>query len=307
MPDSKNCKWFLDHISPEEGHMHGIKQTLYSKKTKFQHMEIMLTGSYGKCLVLDGKMQSSEVDEFIYHEVLVHPAVLTHPDPKSVFVVGGGEGATLREILRHKTVERAVMVDIDEEVVMASKELLPDYHAGAFDDPRTELKFLDARRYLEETDEKFDCIIIDISEPVVEGPAYMLYTREFYRMVNERLTDEGTIALQSGTTSVTNLLNLTCVHKTLAEVFPVVVSMQAAIPSFGLPWGFTLASKKNDPRTFGVTEVDKRISERVEGDLRYYDGEAHQMCMHLPKFIRKAIDAQDRIIEDNAPLFTYNL
>ncbi|HLB25773.1 MAG TPA: polyamine aminopropyltransferase [Nitrospirota bacterium] len=306
MPQQKNSKWFLDFLSPDEGHMHGIKRTLYSKKTAFQEMEIMDTGSYGRCLALDNKMQSSEVDEFIYHEILVHPAMLLHPEPKNVFIVGGGEGATLREVLRHKSVRKCLMVDIDEEVVMTSKELLPEYHAGAFDDPRTELKFLDARRWLEEHDDKYDSIIIDISEPVEEGPAYLLYTREFYRLVWDRLTDEGTIALQAGTTAVGRLLNLTAVHKTLETVFPHVVSMPAAIPSFGLPWCFALASKKNDPRALAPEEVDRRIAERITGELKYYDGDCHSHSMHLPKHVRKAIEEQDRIIEDNAPIFTYN-
>ncbi len=302
----KNSKWFLDYLTPEEGHIHGIKKTLYSKKTKFQDMEIMETGSYGRCLILDQKMQSSEVDEFIYHEVLVHPAMLLHPEPKDVFIVGGGEGATLREVLRHKSVEHCLMVDIDEEVVRMSEELLPEYHAGAFDDKRTELAFTDARRWLEENDKKYDVIIIDISEPVEEGPAYLLYTREFYKLVWDRLTDEGTIALQAGTTAIGKLLNLTAVHKTLQTVFPHVVSMPAAIPSFGLPWGFALASKKNDPRALTVDAVDKMIAQRIKGELKYYDGEAHQHLMHLPKYIRKAIIEQSLIIEDNAPIFTYN-
>lgn len=306
MPQPKSSKWFLDYLSPNEAHMHGITNVVYTKKTEFQQMEILDTESYGRCLALDGKMQSSEMDEFIYHEVLVHPAMLTHPEPKNVFVVGGGEGATLREILRHKTVTHAHMVDIDEEVVMVSKEQLPKYADGAFDDPRTKLSFMDARRYLEETDEKFDVIIIDICEPVEEGPAYLLYTREFYKLVTERLTEEGTIALQAGTTSVGKLINLTAVHNTLSQVFPVVVSMQAAIPSFGLPWGFTLASKKNDPRKFSTELVDKMVAERITGELEYYDGDAHQFCMHLPKYIRKAIAAQQYVIEDNSPLFTYN-
>lgn len=306
MTQPKSSKWFLDYLSPNEAHMHGITKVVYTKKTAFQQMEILDTESYGRCLALDGKMQSSEMDEFIYHEVLVHPAMLTHPEPRKVFVVGGGEGATLREILRHKTVTHAHMVDIDEEVVMVSKDQLPRYGAGAFEDPRTRLSFMDARRYLEETDEKFDVIIIDISEPVEEGPAYLLYTREFYRLVTERLTDEGTIALQAGTTSVGKLINLTAVHNTLSQVFPVVVSMQAAIPSFGLPWGFSLASKKNDPRTFTAAQVDEMIKSRVTGELEYYDGDAHRFCMHLPKYIRKAIAEQSYVIEDNAPLFTYN-
>src|SRR5512143_3315925 len=160
MIEPKSYKWFIEYTSPEEGHLHGIRMIHYASQTKYQRMEIMDSGSYGRCLVLDGKMQSSITDEFIYHEALVHPAMLCHPEPKRVFIVGGGEGATLREVLRHKSVEYCLMVDIDEEVVKVSAELLPEYSQGAFTDKRTELAFLDARRYLEEYDEKFDVIVI---------------------------------------------------------------------------------------------------------------------------------------------------
>jgi spermidine synthase len=187
MIEPKSYKWFIEYTSPEEGHLHGIRMIHYASQTRFQRMEIMESGSYGRCLVLDGKMQSSIIDEFIYHEGLVHPAMLTHPNPKRVFIVGGGEGATLREVLRHKSVEYCMMVDIDREVVEKSKELLPEWHRGAFDDPRTDLRFMDARKYLEETQDSYDVIIIDISEPVEEGPAYLLFTREFYEIVKERL------------------------------------------------------------------------------------------------------------------------
>src|SRR3972149_640904 len=167
----KNFRWFIESLTPEEGHLHGIRRVLFSTHPPYQSLDILELGSYGKALVLDGKIQSSLLDEFIYHESLVHPAMLAHPAAKRVFIVGGGEGATLREVLRHPTVERVLMVDIDEEVVNRCKEFLPEWHKGSFDDPRAEVRFLDARRYLEETQERFDVIIIDISEPVEEGPA----------------------------------------------------------------------------------------------------------------------------------------
>ncbi|MEK6692678.1 MAG: polyamine aminopropyltransferase [Nitrospirota bacterium] len=305
MTEPKSFKWFLEYTTPEEAHMHSLKTILYSTNTRFQQMEIMDIGSYGKCLVLDGKMQSSEIDEFIYHEALVHPAMLTHPEPKNIFIVGGGEGATLREVLRHRSVKKAIMVDIDEEVVEKCKELLPQWHQGAFDDPRTELKFLDARRYLEETSDKYDIIVIDIPEPVEEGPAYLLYTREFYEMVKDRLNDDGIISLQAGATAINNLLNFTAVNKTLRAVFPVVAPYYASIPSFSIPWGFTLASKRFDPRDIPVDEADSRIRKRISGELGYYDGITHQGQFMLPKYIRYELERQEKIIEDNAPLFTY--
>jgi spermidine synthase len=251
-------------------------------------------------------MQSSITDEFIYHEGLVHPAMLTNPHPKRVFIVGGGEGATLREVLRHRSVEYCMMVDIDQEVVEKSKELLPEWHRGAFDDPRTDLRFMDARKYLEETQDSYDVIIIDISEPVEEGPAYLLFTREFYEIVKDRLSPEGVISLQAGTTALHQLLNFTAVNKTLNAVFPVVAPYAVSIPSFGLPWGFTLASKKNDPRKFSPQQVDDMITKRIKGENRYYDGITNQGMYLLPKHIRKAMSEETKIIEDNAPLFTYH-
>ncbi len=307
MSESMNYKWYLDLFSPHEGYMHGVKSIPFARQTQFQRMEIMETGSYGRCLVLDGKMQSSEFDEFIYHEALVHPAMLMHPDPKRVFIVGGGEGATLREVLKHPSVEFSLMVDIDQEVVEACKTYLPEMHAGAFDDPRIRLEYRDARAYLEQTSDVYDVIIIDISEPVEEGPAYLLYTKEFYEIVKRRLSDHGVIALQAGTTAVGKLLNYGAVTQTLRRVFPVVAPYHAEIPSFGMPWGFTLATKGSmDPRRVPPSQVDAAIAARVPAPLSYYDGETHAGMFCLPKHIRAYMKREDRIIEDNAPLFSFH-
>ncbi len=303
---SDKCwKWFIDYLSPSESHGHGINAIVYTGKSDFQKIDILDSKGYGRCLVLDGKIQSSEIDEFIYHEALVHPAMLSHPNPKNVFVVGGGEGATLREILRHSSVEHVLMVDIDSDVVEACKTHLPQWHMGAFEDPRVELQFLDARKYLEETNKQYDVIIIDISEPVEEGPAYLLYTKEFYRLVNDRLSESGTIALQAGTTASPYLINFTAVYQTLLSAFPVVTPYQASIPSFGLPWGFALASKATDPTTWSCEAVDHLISERIQGELKYYDGITHRGQFSLPKNLRHALKAEKRIIEDNQPLYLY--
>jgi spermidine synthase len=302
----KNYRWFIEYFSAEEGHLHGIRQVLFSKETPFQSMDILDLGSYGKALVLDGRIQSSSRDEFIYHEMLVHPAMLAHPEPRQVFIVGGGEGATLREVLRHRSVQRVLMVDIDEEVVARCRELLPEWHQGAFEDPRTELRYLDARKYLEETSESFDVVIIDISEPIEEGPAYLLFTREFYQIVRERLSPAGVISLQAGTVSLNDLECYAAIQKTLEGVFPVVAPCWASIPSFALPWGFSVASKQQDPRHLTPDDVDKLVADRIAGDLRYYDGITHQLTFLLPKHIRMRLASQTRIIEDNHPLFTWS-
>jgi len=301
----KNYRWLIEAQSPEEGHLLGIQKLLYSGASEFQSLDIVELGGYGKCLVLDGRVQSTLADEFIYHEALVHPSMLAHPNPERVFVVGGGEGATLREVLKHRSVKRALMVDIDQEVVFKCREFLPEFHQGSFDDPRVELRFTDARRYLEENPETFDVILIDISEPVEEGPAYLLFTREFYELVAERLNRPGVIALQAGAVSSVGTECFTAVNATLKSVFPSVNPYVVPIPSFAVPWGFCVASPDGGVNLLTLKGIDERISARIRGNLRFYDHLTHQSIFSLPKHVRSRLAEEQRLIEDNAPLFTY--
>ena len=298
----QSYKWFFESTTPVEGHMHAVVRTHAAAETKYQQMEIMETASYGKCLVLDGWIQSSQADEFIYHEALVHPGLLLPLAPARALVIGGGEGATLREILRYPSITRALMVDIDQEVVEACKRYLPEWHQGAFEDPRTEVRHEDARAYLERTDERFDFVVVDLTEPLEEGPACLLFTREFYALVRDRLTPHGVMTMQAGMTKVGELDFFTAVHRTLREIFPVVAAYQAFVPCFGTPWGFILASKGPDPRSLSPEAVDGLIAERVRGDLGYWDGQTHAHAFALPKYIRRALERQSRVSTDANPL-----
>ncbi len=298
-------KWFFDRISRDLIQLHSIEEVLYSGRTEFQSIEIIRTGSFGKCLVLDGKIQSSEVDEFIYHEALVQPALISHPCPETVFIAGGGEGATLREVLFHNTVKRAVMIDIDKEVIATCKRFLPEYSQGAFEDERTELHHTDARGYLAKCKETFDIIIIDLTEPIEKGPAYLLYTQEFYRLVRQRLTANGIISVQAGSAAFTELTCFSSVYNTLKSVFPKVYPYQIDIPSFGGPWGFCLASLNLDLIML-PSEIDKRISARGLKKLKCYDGLTHQAMFSLPKHLQTDLSKPTRLITDSEPLYIYS-
>jgi spermidine synthase len=299
----QSYKWFFESTTAVEGHMHAIARTVAEARTKFQHVEILETASYGKALVLDGRIQSSQADEFIYHEALVHPGMLaTEARPASALVIGGGEGATLREILKYPSIRRAVMVDIDDEVVELCQRHLPEMHQGAFRDPRVELRHEDARGWLERNPETFDFITIDLVEPLEEGPACLLFTREFYSLVRERLTPGGAMTLQAGMTKIGELEFFTAIHRTLRDVFPVVAAYQTFVSCFGTPWGFITATKKIDPRSQDAEAVNRLAGERVKGPLGYWDGITHQHAFSLPKFLRKAIDAQTRVVTDAHPL-----
>jgi spermidine synthase len=164
---------------------------------------------------------------------------------------------------------------------------------------------VDAREYLKKTKDRYDVIIIDLPDPIEEGPASMLFTQEFYRLVRERLTKEGLISVQAGSASPTELLNFTAVSATLRSVFPLIAQYTTYMPCFGQPWGFCIASLKHNPAHIPAYEVDKKISERGITGLRFYDGDTHRGMFSLPRYIREATAAQKRIITDKNPLYLY--
>jgi len=303
--DPDKHRWFSDYISPDLTMLHSIRERIYSGRSKFQSVDIVDTGSFGVCLVLDGRIQSSEADEFIYHEALVHPAMLTHPQPEEVFIAGGGEGATLREVLAHKTVKRAVMADIDEEVVKLCRRFLPSWHQNAFDDHRAELHFVDARKYLDESSDKFDVIIIDLVDPLGQGPARLLYTQEFYQIVRQKLGPDGIMSVQAEPAEWRNLDNFTAIANTLRNVFPIARPYQVHVPSFLGLWGFVLGSQSLDPLELTAEEIDARISMRISKKLKSYDGLTHQAMFAIPKHIRQQLAASKRIITDKQPISAY--
>ncbi len=296
--------WFIEYSSPYQAHMHAVKKYIYMGETAYQKVEIVDTFTFGRCLILDGKIQSSEFDEYIYHEALVHPAVAVHPAPRSVLVMGGGEGAVLRELLKYPFIEKIVMVDIDREVVELCKKYLPSWHQDSFSDERVKIEFRDARRYLESSSEKFDIIISDITEPVDSGPSYLLFTREFYRVLKSRLEEEGVFSLQAGSLSMALLDVHPPIRNTLQECFETVRSYHAFIPSFDTTWGFVAVSLKNDPAVLEPALVDERLS-YARGDFRFYDGETHRCAFSLPRNVRQAFEKDKRIIEDAKPLTVY--
>jgi spermidine synthase len=307
MKDSDPDKhtWFHDYISPDLTMLHSIRGVIYSGRTQYQSIDIIDTGSYGVCLILDGKIQSSEADEFIYHEALVHPVMLTHPRPERVFIAGGGEGATLREVLAHRTVKKAIMVDIDKEVVDACRRFLPSFHQGSFDDPRAELHFTDARKYLEENDDKFDVIIVDLADPLARGPARLLYTQEFYKVVRQRLQPEGIISVQAESAEWVSSDNFAAIASTLKDVFAIARPYQVHVPSFLGLWGFVSASQSLDPAKLMPGEIDARISARILKELKSYDGLTHQAMFTIPKHIRRQLALTQKVITDKEPISAY--
>jgi len=294
---------FVEIINPHLAIHSSITAIYHTHKSPFQLVQVIETIPWGKCLILDGHMQSSEQDEYLYHESLVHPVLINHPNPKRIFVGGGGEGATIREILRHKTVEKVVMVDIDGECVDVCKRFLPNHHKGNFEDPRLELIIDDAKTYLEKTSEKFDVIFFDLSDPVEGGPAKLLYTKSFYEMCATRLNENGILATQAGPSGPLSASQVfTPIHKTVGSVFPQTFGSSVFIPSFCDCWGYVVGSKSSsfNPTLLKEEDVNKHLS-RI-GNLKFLDGVSYKGLFLLPKGLREAIKNEDRIITEDTPL-----
>ncbi|MBI3012226.1 MAG: polyamine aminopropyltransferase [Elusimicrobia bacterium] len=299
--------WFKEWITPHESHSHRINRVLIKKKTKFQEAVVAETSSFGQCLILDGEMQSAQTDEYVYHESLVHPSLTTHARPERIVILGGGEGATLKEVLKHKTIKKVSMVDIDGEVVEFCKRHFRFWHEGAFDDPRADIVIGDAKKYMEDSAEKFDVILSDLPSPMEGGPAYPLYTIEFYRALKNRLNTNGLFVLQAGSGSLHQIDLHLKLYRTLKEVFPLVRSYSAHVPSFDVPWSFLLCapSKESDPMNLSAKEVDSRLQKRVSKPLKFYDGMTHEGLFRIPKHLRTALDKEKGIISLKNPVYFF--
>lgn len=287
--------WIYEHITPWDFYAHGVTRVLAYRRTRFQEMYIVETGAYGKALVLDGKWQSCTGDEFLYHEPLVHPAMLLHGSPRSVLILGGGEGATAREVLRWKTVERAAMVDIDGEVVEACKEHLVEMHQDVFDDPRLEVIIDDALNVLDTTRQTWDVIISDLSDPIEHGPSFKLFTKEYSEKAKGVLAPDGVFVLQAGPVSPAELTMHARLVRTMETVFDHVQSYTTYIPTYAAPWGFALGTARPIDIRPDPSRIDHHLQEKTTGRLRMLDGSTLLGMLQLPVHIRRAIVGETRV------------
>jgi spermidine synthase len=279
---------YIDFADEHEGHWFVRTATIVSKQTKYQKIEVLEFTDFGKALLLDGALQSVEDDEYIYHEALVQPAMCLHPDPRRVLIVGGGEGASAREALSHPTVEEVVMVDIDEEVVELCRRHLTVWHQGAFDDPRFRLVIGDGGRFIRESADAFDVIVIDVVDSFDGGPAEALYSTEFYQCVKKRLRAGAVLAIQGMECDVNEWEDHRCIRDNLKPVFAHVRSAMAFVPSFWSTWGFILASDQVDPLGVPPASIDRVIEKRgLAQRLEFYDGRTHVGMFNLAKDLRK--------------------
>ncbi len=300
----KTQNWVIDYRGPHRANMYRLKETLVNTRSQFQEILIAETFDFGRALFLDGIPQSSQLDEHVYHECLIQPAMMACAEPKTVFVAGGGEGANLREILRHPSVEKVIMVDIDDTLVALAKKFLTPWHQGTFDDARVQVLHEDARAYLQNTRERFDCIISDMTDPLKGSPAAYLFTQEFFELVKSRLNPGGTFAMQAESTNIGEHLAHVSIIKTLRQVFRDVRPYHAWVPFYGLSWGFAVAADHDLSEPYAGESLSQILQQRHCTDLQFYDAETHRHIFSLPKFLRQSLEdpAVGMIIRDDALL-----
>ncbi|KAL5698283.1 thermospermine synthase [Ranunculus cassubicifolius] len=296
----KSCCWYEEELDDDLKWSFALNRTLHRGTSEYQDIVLLDTKHFGKALMIDGKMQSAETDEFVYHECLIHPALLYHPNPRTVFIMGGGEGSTAREILKHKNIDKVVMCDIDQEVVdFCRKHLTANWEA--FRHKKLDLVINCAKAELEKREEKFDMIVGDLADPMEGGPCYQLYTKSFYeKIVKPKLNPSGIFVTQAGPAGVlTHKEVFSSIYNTLRNVFKYVIVYTAHVPSFVDTWGWVMAS--DEPLTFEAEKMDSRIEERIDGELLYINGATFLSSTIMNKIVHEALLNETHVYtEDNA-------
>ncbi len=291
MPKTEHWQWYVEEFSPTELHHHAIEETYYAGRTPFQSVAVLRTATFGKMLVLDGDTQSSQADERIYHEALVHPALAATPDRADVLILGGGEGATLREVLRHPDVRRCTMVDIDGEVVDLCKRYLPEWSAGAFEDPRANVVIGDALAFLRDSRDTFDAIVSDLTEPLPDSPSHPLFNAAVFRDIKSRLTEGGVYVLQASTAGFHNMALHAKMARSLRAHFKHVASFYTHVPAFDNDWAFIACSDAVDVAAAEPAQVDAYVAQ-LRGENFFYDAETHRRLFSLPLYLRRELAAE---------------
>ncbi len=271
--------WFSELQTPGLAIAIKLKETLHHEKTPYQDLAVVDTDSYGRMLVLDNIIQTTMGDEFFYHEMIAHVPLNTHPNPRTALVIGGGDGGVIREIIKHPSIEKVTLVEIDARVVANARQYLPEI-AGGLDDARVEVRFADGIEHVRQMENTYDVIIVDSTDPI--GPAAGLFSAEFYRDVFRALKPDGLFVAQTESPLFNGRL-IRRIQKDLAAIFPIARLYLSTVPTYpGGIWSFSLGSKEYDP-----LEVDWKKAPQL--GTRYYTSAIHQGAFALPPFIQEIL------------------
>ncbi|NLB89077.1 MAG: polyamine aminopropyltransferase [Syntrophomonadaceae bacterium] len=271
--------WVTEYQTKSLGFSCKVRETLRTEQTEFQTLAVVDTEQFGKMLLLDGMVMTTDVDEFVYHDMITQVALNVHPNPKKVLIIGGGDGGALREVVNHPNVEQGTLVEIDEKVVIASKDFFPQLSC-TFSNAKSNVIIEDGIAFVKKHKNSFDVIIVDSTEPV--GPAVELFSQSFYQDVYDCLHEDGILVAQTESPFF-NQDVIKMAFGGIAKVFPITKLYLASIPTYpsGL-WSFTIGSKKYDPEV---------INFKADLNCKYYSPEVHEAAFKLPPFVKQIINS----------------
>ncbi len=283
--------WFAEPPYAGVQQRYRVLQRLHAQQTPWQTLDVLDLEGPGRSLILAGTLQTSLGEEFTYHELLVHIPLFAHPNPHRVLIVGGGDGGALRHVLLHPSVDRALEIEIDQAVVEVSLKFLPEISRGAYSNPRAELKIQDGAQFLAKTDEKFDVILVDSTDPV--GPAAALIGETFLEDAKRALAPGGLMAMQSGS-PVSQPREWLATVRAFKRQFPIVRPYLGYVPIYpAMLWSWVVGSDEIDPSSIDDVSVRSRL-DVMRSELRVYTPELHRAAFALPHFVQALLPLTDR-------------
>ncbi len=271
--------WFIENFDNKASLGIKVKDKIFEEQSKFQLVEIYETEFFGKLLTLDGLVMLSEKDEFVYHEMIVHVPMCSHPNPERVLIIGGGDGGAVRETLKYESVKEVVLCEIDELVVKACKDFMPSV-SGSLDDDRVKVVFEDGFKYLDRYDGYFDVILTDSSDPV--GPGVELFKRKYFELIRKALKSDGIAVSQSESPWYYEDV-MKDHYKEISSVFDITKSYSAFIPLYPSGfWTFAYMSNVHDPMDY---DVERAV--HIAESCKYYNEDLHSGCFAIPNFLKR--------------------
>ncbi|NRA36659.1 MAG: polyamine aminopropyltransferase [Planctomycetes bacterium] len=295
-------QYFCERLNPHFGYFYTVIKSLHKRRTQYQDLEILDTEEFGRVMLLDNITQVVEKNEYLYHEPMVHPACIAHPNPQHICVIGAGDGGIMREVLKHKP-QTAVQCELDGEVIEVCKTYLPKVSQGAFDDPHCQLEIGDGRTYIQNNPNTFDIVIMDMTDPF--GPSSMLYTKEFFSEIKDSLRDQHGSFVMHCESPIARPSAYQQILKTLSEVYAHQQVLYIYIQMYSVLWSIVISSDSPDAVTCSREDINHRLAQRGIEGLQVYTAESHHSMQVEFPFITSIRQAAGEVptITDNAHVF----
>jgi spermidine synthase len=294
----EQIQWGNEQLNQHSRYAYQLGRRLHSEQSAFQHIEVFESPQFGNLFRLDGDYMTSERDEFFYHEAMIHPAAISIGAPKRALILGGGDGGSAEELLKYPSIERVVIAELDEAVLRIARQYFGSIHRGALDDPRVDVQIGDGLAYVRQSQELFDLVVLDLTDP--DTPAQALYTETLFADLRQRLSPQGAMVLHTGA-PIFKPEAVASLHAALRRQFKCVAPLGLYIPLYGSYWSMAVCSEHIDPRRCSVQTVSDRLQMNHISELSYYNPEIHAALFALPNYFKRLLQNSDETPHHSTP------